>query len=77
MAIQVPSYAHKISWAEQHLLKLEQLVTDFERAQSYELAHTTEGKRRQDVYRLRFTRQPDYRIALIAGDFLERFFLSW
>lgn len=70
MRIETPDYAHKLSWAEHHLIELEGLVKQFEDLHPYEVAHTVEGKQQKDVYRLRFAAQPDYRLALITGDFL-------
>jgi hypothetical protein len=63
-----PSYDLKVDRAEKHLIDLELEIRRYARLHPY---HLTKGmKNKEEIYRFRFTRQPDDELAVIAGDFL-------
>ena len=53
-----------------HLQELMGLVASYELGKPYTVSDMIEGSDREHVYRLKFTSQPDDRIAVIVGDYL-------
>jgi len=49
---------------------MNRLVTDYDLRRPYEVSDGIEGRDKEHVYRLKFTNQPDDRIAVIVGDLL-------
>jgi hypothetical protein len=68
MSLIVPSYFEKLSWSEQHLVKLESLIDTFAASDPYEVREVMEDD--EQAWVLVFTASPDRTTALIAGDFL-------
>jgi hypothetical protein len=66
-----PSYDLKADRAEKHLVDLEEAIAAYAASDPYEIAVRSEGKKKPNVHRLHFTRQPDDEVALIAGDFIQ------
>lgn len=62
------SYDLKLDRAEQHLVEIEDLVLAYADNHPHEVTVGMEGQRK--VHRLRFTKQPEDRISVVAGDFL-------
>jgi hypothetical protein len=60
----------RLDRAGEHFEDLKQLVTHYEHSKPYTVSDGIEGEDEEHVYRLKFTSQPDDRIAVIAGDFL-------
>lgn len=68
--IEVPSYSRKFSWAENHLVNLENLVAIYVDSNPYEVTKREQGKGNPPRWFVHFTAQPNPDIALVAGDFL-------
>jgi hypothetical protein len=65
----VPSYAQKLSWAEQHLEQLESEMAVFRDSHPYRTRRITKGKNK-GKWVLEFTERPGRTWALIVGDIL-------
>ena len=66
---EVPSFTRKLDWAEQHLVKIESVVTAFVNSHPYMATYAIEHKKKP-TWRLHFTATPDDRLPLIVGDVL-------
>lgn len=64
----IPSYARKLYWADRHIARLDELVTEFAARHPYEVRQTMKAGR--EVNRFHFTERPHPDLQLIAGDVL-------
>jgi len=67
--LDVPSFIHKISWAEKHLEKLECAMRKFGDSHPYRTCEFTEDKNKVR-WVLEFSEDPDPEWSLIVGDFI-------
>jgi hypothetical protein len=60
----------RLDRAGEHFVELNRLITAYDLSKPYTVSDGIEGKDQEYVYRLKFTSEPDPRIAVIAGDYL-------